>query len=67
MRVYRRKLTATTATAGKKNMIKSAKCCSGGVGMSTTLGEGPGPGPRGWSMKAAIVGADDEELAKTGP
>ena len=59
VRVYRRKLTATTARAGRTNMMKSAKRCSGGVGMSTTLGEGPGPRPRGWSIKAAISGADD--------
>lgn len=67
VRMYRRKLTTTTARAGRPNMRKSAKPCSGGVGMSTTLGEGPGPGPRGSSIKAAISGADNGGPAKIGP
>ena len=67
VRVYRRKLTTTTARAGSPNMMKSAKRCSGGVGMSTTLGDGPGPRPRGWSIKAAISGAGNGGPAKIDP
>lgn len=65
VRVYMRKLTTTTARADKPNMTKSAKLCSGGVGMSRTLGEGPGPGPRGWSIKAAISSEDNGDQQRS--